>query len=294
MSKSETIVLAVSCNNHYVIMLAALLKSIEINHKSGEPIDVWIIDDGIKKKNQTKLISSLNKEMMTLKWIKSNDAIPTGMALPLDRNTYPLNIFMRIFIPYFTPANTEKVLYLDVDMIVNRDISDLWKVDISNHIIAAVTDATAAHIRNNVKNFAELNIPGDSKYFNSGLLLINIAKWKENNVTSNVISAVNDNRKHTQFSDQYGLNVTLVDKWLELDPLWNYYANGTHPTPYIIHFFHRKPFYRSYFNSEAYQKTFYSYLNQTNWKDSKPVSELKRYLIKLRNVVQKAPLLFRQ
>jgi len=134
---------------------------------------------------------------------------------------------------------------MDVDMIVTRDISELWKTDISHHIIAAVTDSTAVYIKNNVKNYRELNLPGDAKYFNSGLLLINTQKWRDEDLSRKVIHTVNANRKHTEFSDQYGLNVNLVNKWLELDPLWNYYANGTHPAPYNIHFFHRKPFYKS-------------------------------------------------
>lgn len=274
-------------------MLAALLKSVETNHISGEPLEVWIVDDGISKRNKLKLESSLDPDMITLFWIKSKAAIPRDMELPLDRNSYPLNIFMRIFIPYFVPQNYQKVLYMDVDMILTRDISELWKTDISQHIIAAVTDSTAVYIKNNVKNYRELNLPGDAKYFNSGLLLINTQKWRDEDLSRKVIHTVNANRKHTEFSDQYGLNVNLVNKWLELDPLWNYYANGTHPAPYNIHFFHRKPFYKSYFNSKKFQEVFYSYVDKTNWKNSKPVGELKRYLVKTRNIIEKVPLLLK-
>lgn len=274
-------------------MLAALLKSVETNHISGEPLEVWIVDDGISKRNKLKLESSLDPDMITLFWIKSKAAIPRDMELPLDRNSYPLNIFMRIFIPYFVPQNYQKVLYMDVDMILTRDISELWKTDISHHIIAAVTDSTAVYIKNNVKNYRELNLPGDAKYFNSGLLLINTQKWRDEDLSRKVIHTVNANRKHTEFSDQYGLNVNLVNKWLELNPLWNYYANGTHPAPYNIHFFHRKPFYKSYFNSKKFQEVFYSYVDKTNWKNSKPVGELKRYLVKTRNIIEKVPLLLK-
>lgn len=274
-------------------MLAALLKSIEMNHISGEPIEVWIVDDGISKRNKLKLETSLDSNIMKLFWIKSQAAIPKDMELPLDRNSYPLNIFMRIFIPYFIPYNHPKVLYMDVDMIVTRDISELWETNISNHIVAAVTDSTAVYIKNNVKNYRELHLPGDAKYFNSGLLLINTQKWRDEDLTQKVIHTVNTNRKYTQFSDQYGLNVNLVNNWLELDPLWNYYANGTHPAPYNIHFFHRKPFYKSYFNSKIFQEIFYYYLNETNWKNSQPVGELKRYIIKTRNVIEKVPLFFK-
>ncbi|WP_106293418.1 glycosyltransferase family 8 protein [Arcticibacter pallidicorallinus] len=294
MSEPNTIILAVACNNHYVIMLAALLKSIEINHTSGELIEVWIIDDNISRRNKARLEASVDCKMIKLLWIRNKEAIPHDMKLPLDRNTYPLNIFMRIFIPYFIPANRPKVLYMDVDMIVTFDISKLWQTDVSNYVLAAVTDSSAVYIKNNIKNYKELGLPGDSKYFNSGLLLMNVSRWRDEDVTRKVIHSVNDNRKFTEFSDQYGLNVNLVGKWLELDPLWNYYADGTHLAPYNIHFFHRKPFYKSYFNNKAYQELFYKYLNQTEWRNSKPVGEIKRYIIKARNVLEKLPLYLKQ
>jgi len=63
-------------------MLAALLKSVETNHISGEPLEVWIVDDGISKRNKLKLESSLDPDMMTLFWIKSKAAIPRDMELP--------------------------------------------------------------------------------------------------------------------------------------------------------------------------------------------------------------------
>ena len=293
MSNSNRISIAVACDNHYLIMLAALLKSIEVNHKSAEHIDVWIIEDAITKSNRIKLESSLDPFMFTLKWINQKEVIPKDMQLPLDRNTYPLNIFMRIFIPYFIPYEVKKVLYLDVDMIINKDISELWDTNIEDYIAAAVTDSTCVYIKNNVKNYKELNLPGDAKYFNSGLLLMNIEKWKEHDITRKVIETVNQNRQYTQFSDQYGLNVNLVNHWLELDPLWNYYADGKHPMPFNIHFFHRKPFYRSYFNSAVYKDVFYNYLNKTKWINTKPVGETKRYFIKTTNVLEKLPLYFK-
>ncbi len=293
MSGSEKITIVVACDNHYLILLAALLKSIEINHTSDEDIEIWIVEDNITKKNKNKLETSLNREKLTIGWINTRDAIPEGIKLPLDKNTYPLNIYMRLFIPYFIPPDIKKVLYLDVDMLVLKDISELWNTDINAYIMAAVTDPSCIYIKNNVVNYKELNLPPDAKYFNSGLLLINTEKWKQSNVTKKVIECINNNRKYASFSDQYGLNVVLVNKWYELDPLWNYYSNGNHPSPYLIHFFHRKPFYKTYSNSIYYKEIFYKYLRQTNWRDSKPVGEVKRYFIKLGNLAEKIPLYLR-
>lgn len=287
---SEKITLVVATNNHYLIMLAALLKSIELNHKNNELIDVWIISRRITKKNKKNLEDSLDRGIFSITWISEKEVIPGGMQLPLDKNTYPPNIFMRLFIPYFLPRHIKKALYLDVDMIVNEDIAILWNTNIENYVVGAVTDSFAVSIGNYVANYKELNLPADAKYFNSGLLLINLDNWRDNDITLKVIDTVNKNRKDAEYSDQYGLNVNLVGQWLELDPLWNYLAKGDHPNPYIIHFIHRKPFYKSYFNNIRYKEKFYYYLNQTKWANSSPVGELCRYLVKTGNVIEKIPL----
>ncbi|MCC9169088.1 glycosyltransferase family 8 protein [Pontibacter harenae] len=287
----ENIYLAVAVDKHYMILLAALLKSIEVNHTTKEHIHVYIVENGVTAKYKAKLRDSISEQAVTLHWLTMGDAVPRGMALPTDTNTYPPNIYMRLFIPYFVPEEVERVLYLDVDMVLMTDISKLWSIDIEGSIIGAVTCPTARVFKNIVGNYKELGIPAETKYFNSGLLLMDIPKWRRSNITEKVIECIDSNRKYADFSDQYGLNVVLFDKWHEIDPMWNYYSSGDHSAPYLIHFAHRKPFYKSYFGNTKYKRIFYTYLNQTRWRNSESVGELRRYMKKIGNILQKNPLL---
>jgi lipopolysaccharide biosynthesis glycosyltransferase len=279
-----------------MIMLAALLKSIERNHLSEENIEVYIVDDNISIRNKIKLSASVNKHIFTLHWIDIKSAIPKGMQLPLVYNSYPLNTYIRLFIPYFIPSDKKKVLFMDVDMIVTEDISKLWNIDIGDHIIGAVTDSITKYAGNldggGISNYKELGIPAETKYFNAGLQLINIDKWIEFDTTTKIINCINRNRKYANMGDQYGLNVILGDKYFELDPLWNYMANGNHHKPYLIHFIHRKPFYKSYFNNPRYKSLFYHYLAETAWAHIEPIGEPRRYFKKIGNIFQKLNLLF--
>jgi lipopolysaccharide biosynthesis glycosyltransferase len=294
--QNERITIVVACDDHYLIMLGALLKSIEKNHKTPELIDVYVIDDNVSSRNKRRLHQSIDEQMFTLHWIPIKDAVPKGMNFPLVHNSYPLNTYIRLFIPHFMPKHIKKVLFMDVDMLVLNDISNLWHIDIGDHIIGAVTDSITRFVGNleggGIANYEELGLHPETKYFNAGLQLINIPKWLENNVTEKIINCINDNRKYANMGDQYGLNVILCDKYFEIDPMWNYMANGDHPTPHLIHFIHRKPFYKSYFNNPSYQKLFYEYLSETKWKDARPIGESVRYLKKLSNVIQKLQLVF--
>jgi lipopolysaccharide biosynthesis glycosyltransferase len=293
MKQMSAISIVLACDNHYFIMLGGLLKSIEINHKSGELLDIYIVDDNTSYDNKIKLKTSLDQDMFQIHWIDKKDAIPDGFVLPVINNTYPLNTYYRILIPFFLPEGIQKVLYMDVDMIVEEEISKLWNIDISDFIIGAVPDSNTRFIGNTergaegIVNYRELGLNPNTKYFNAGLLLINVAKWIEYNVTERVFSIIKQNSRYAGMGDQYGLNVVLSDRFLEIDSLWNCLANSSEPSPRIIHFIHRKPFYKSYSYNKAYQNIFYKYISKTKWNNSPPVGETTRYLKKIDNVLKK-------
>ncbi|WP_210465992.1 glycosyltransferase family 8 protein [Rufibacter roseolus] len=290
MTGSVPISIVVVSDDHYVILLAALIKSIEVNHTSKEPLHFYVIEDGVKDKTKRKLQASVNTETTTLFWIPMEDAAPSGIELPLDKSSWPLNIYMRLFISYFLPQNVERAIYLDVDMIVQKDISLLWNIDIQDKIIAAVTDSRIRTIDcrwGGVVNYKELNLQGSAKYFNTGLLMIDIKKWKDADITSKVLECIKVNKDFANFPDQYGLNVLLADHWLELDGLWNYFAEGDHTDPNIIHFMSTKPIYKSYNYNHHYQELFYHYLSQTPWNGENQISSSRIYYAKARNKVRK-------
>lgn len=287
--KRENISIVLVCDDYYSILLAAFLKSVEINHESDEIVDVYIIDDRISVRNRLKIINSLAQPgKLRLHWIKMAEAIPKDAKLPFVNNAYPLNILARIFIPYFIPRHVKRIIYFDVDMIMLDDISALWKVDIGDAIIGAVSDTIGSiekTIGNGIANYEELGLDPDLRYFNSGLLVIDIDKWMENEITEKTIAVIAKNKKYAALSDQYGLNVALAGKWFEISPLWSCFSVNTIEDPKLIHYFYIKPIYRSY--SYNYKNEFFHYLNLTEWKGFRPISETSRYFKKVWNFLQK-------
>ncbi len=289
MNQQNRITIISVCDNHYMIMLAALLKSIEKNHHSSEKIDYYIVEDEISSKNKQMLLDSTNKEMINIKWLKMSEITPKEFKLPLDYSSFPLNIYIRLFIPHFIPVQIEKAIYLDVDIIVLEDISKLWETNIGNKVIAGVVDRSGL-VSNEwlgIKNYKDLGISPDAKYYNSGLLLIDPQKWRQLNITQKVIKCIHDNITFADFPDQYGLNVVFADQWFELDPRWNSQAMLAIEKPFIIHFTGRKPFYKSYNYNSSYRDHFYEYLKQTKWNNFKPIGEYRRLLKKIYNKFEK-------
>ncbi|MGK6353276.1 glycosyltransferase family 8 protein [Parapedobacter sp. DT-150] len=286
--EKKNLSIVVVCDDYYAILLAAFLKSVEINHRSEEIIDVFIIDDSISKLNFNRIVNSLNTSKLILHWIRMEEAIPNDINLPFINNAYPLNILVRLFIPHFIPAHIKKIIYFDVDMIMLDDIINLWNIDIKDKIIGAVSDTIGPiekTIGNGIENYKELGLNPDAKYFNSGLLVIDVERWKANNITENTLKIISTNKKYAALSDQYGLNVALAERWFEIDPSWSCFSVNDDPDPSLVHYFYRKPIYKSY--SFNYKDEFYSYLNQTEWKGFKPISETTRYWKKVKNFLQK-------
>jgi lipopolysaccharide biosynthesis glycosyltransferase len=200
-----------------------------------------------------------------------------------------------MFIPYFIPEEYEKVIYMDVDMIVNDDISKLWQTNLNEYAIAAVTDVRIRYFGNSqaVKNYKQLGFDENTKYFNTGILLMNTRTWRERNLTAIVFKCIEDNREFANYPDQYGLNVVLANQWLELDVKWSWSAAEWNPDASLIHFIWRKPIYKTYRYEKRYLEMFLHYLSLTQWKGFKPVGEFERLLKKGLNKILKMPLLIK-
>ncbi|QDK82679.1 glycosyltransferase family 8 protein [Spirosoma sp. KCTC 42546] len=283
MPSNQKFALVTICDNRFALLLASLLKSIEVNLASPTQFDLYLVNDGIRPLTRNKLLRAINPDVFHIHWLTIDETLPPGVTLPMDRSTFPRNVFVRLFIPYFIPQELTKVVYLDVDMIAHQDITALWAIDLGDKLLGAVQDRAevAGSSWGGYSNYQDLGLAPDTKIFNSGLLLINPIAWRQQNITERVIRCIEENVKYAVFPDQYGLNVVLANQWLELDRRWNCYAQYDEVNPYIIHFTGVKPIYTSYQYNKAYQEEFYQYLRMTPWQHYNPIGGWRRFLLKL-------------
>nr|MBC7613749.1 glycosyltransferase family 8 protein [Pseudopedobacter sp.] len=279
MTKKDIIHVAFASNNNYAVLLATLIKSIIYNHHTDENIVFYILNDKISQLNQDKINSLISKSPeVKIQWNSAKELLPEGMKFPVDNSAFPFTAFLRLFAPYILDKDVKKLIYFDVDMVVLKDVSELWNIDLEGHTLAAVIDVgkTADCSWGGIPNYKELGIPGSAKYFNSGLMIIDVEKWKEDEIPEKVFRAMEDNINYVNFADQYGLNVVFAEKWLEIDPLWNWFAHNYHPNPKNIHFLDIKPIFKSYRSDESFKREFFKYLDLTPWKGMKLKSDYLR------------------
>jgi Lipopolysaccharide biosynthesis proteins, LPS:glycosyltransferases len=277
---ADRISILVASDNHYSVLIGALIKSIDTHHKTGEAIDFYIIDDHISGSNKEKIVKTADPARINIRWIEISRLAPYISQLPLDKSSFPTTIYYRIFAPHLIDAAAKKLIYLDVDTIVRTDISNLWNVNLASHALAAVQDIgkTVTSRWGGIPNYTELGLSPDTKYFNSGVLLIDVDKWRKQHISTSIIDVLVKYREHVVLPDQYGLNVVFANNWLELAPAWNWSAAADHDDPHLVHFLHIKPIFKSCYSNERWKKEFFDHLNQTPWKNFRPISEYKRKL----------------
>ncbi|WP_345952380.1 glycosyltransferase family 8 protein [Mucilaginibacter sp. PAMB04168] len=279
-----------ACDNNFVPLLAASIKSLEIN-SAGVQKDIYVIDDGISAANRQRLINSISSKEIAIKFLLVKDVVGK-ITIPYFNNAaLPVTTFFRLFVHTFIPEGTERVLYLDSDMIVLGNIAELWGVEFGDSIIAAVQDPGIKTLGcswgGGVRNWKELGYQADDKYLNAGLLLINLQKWNEFDVCTKALDAAVKYQKHIVYGDQYCLNAVLANRWVELDPEWNHLVDNDKPGAKLLHYIGNKPIYTNYTYSEKYRQIFFDYLNKTDWKEFKLVGAFTRRVRMVKRFVRK-------
>lgn len=261
------------CDNNLVVMLAALLRSISNNHRSDQHIDIYIVNDRISSRNFRLLKSIVDDDKISIIWKNIVDVIPNDCQVPLDNSNFPLNTYVRLFLYHFLPLDVKKAIYMDVDMIVLSDISNLWQVNLQNYPLAAVMDQIeiVSEPDHGIRNYQLFDLDPNTKYFNSGLMVFNLDCWRDGRYTQRVMQIIEENKSFAKYPDQYGLNIAFANNWLELDSKWNHFANRKIDNyPYLIHFISVKPIYEGYSFDVECKNIFYNYLCATPWRKYKP------------------------
>jgi lipopolysaccharide biosynthesis glycosyltransferase len=123
----------------------------------------------------------------------------------------------RIFLPELLP-DVDRILYLDCDVIATDPIADLWRIDLSRHYIAAVTNVFEPYYLDRI---AVLGLSGPEAYFNAGVVLLNLDLMRRDDCTRLLMDYAINNRERLMWVDQDTLNVVLGHRRLALHPRWN-------------------------------------------------------------------------
>jgi len=252
-------------DNNYIPFLSVAIKSIILNANLNFNYEINILSEKISKKNIRK-IKKLENKNFKINFVNLSPYIKK-IRIRLKntlRDYYTEAIFYRIFIASLYPSYN-KAIYLDCDLVVNSDISKLFEQNIDEYILGVVSDDVIA-ANPDFRIYAKEGVGIEyQKYFNSGVLLINLDKFRSERIKEKFIYYLVKYNFQTAAPDQDYLNVICKNNVKFLDKGWNTMSvkENKRKNLYIIHYNNfKKPWY---YENVPYEKYFWKYAEQTNF-----------------------------
>jgi lipopolysaccharide biosynthesis glycosyltransferase len=299
---SRDIVLVSATDDGYAMPLAVTIRSALDHLSPNRRLLLFILDGGLRDESKLRLLESWNDPRLTIEWISPDmDQVCDLMV------SYQVTVvtYLRLLMATVLPLEITRAIYLDADMLVRRDLGELWDELQGAHAALAVPEIAAPFIdapvsmpnfencreylcaHTPIMNYRELGLPPDAQYFNGGVLVADLACWRRESLAQRMLECLRQHREHVLWWDQYALNVVLARRWRPLDHRWN---QGTHvyafpnwrkspldrPTfdnlrraPWIVHFCSpSKPWH--YFNRHPFRREFFQCLDRTDWRGWRP------------------------
>ena len=204
-----------SSDDLYAPHLAVSIASILSNADAEDEFNFYILEGSISPTNKDVLLKLKAIKDFHIEFIQVNTDDFTECATVSGCRHVTLPTYFRFKIASFKPQLT-KALYLDCDIVVKTSLKDLWNADISHHVLAAVEDPV--HI---FEKTDSQNRTGNRYYFNAGILLLNLQKWRDENLETVCFDYLKNNKDKIKWADQDVLNGVLVNQIRLLSPKWN-------------------------------------------------------------------------
>ena len=219
--KLDIVPIFFSCDDNYVPYLAVTFESIIKHISKDKYYELNILHaNSICPQNQIKISDCYSRDNVKVNFVDISYYIDKFSKRLHTRDYYSKATYYRLFIPNLY-KEYDKALYLDSDIVVLDDIANLYDVDLKDNLVGAIPDEAVAQVPefiNYVKN--RIKVDTEHKYFNAGVLLMNLKKLREfdfEEVFINLIEKVT----FTVAQDQDYLNTICKDKVCYIDKVWN-------------------------------------------------------------------------
>lgn len=200
----------VTLNKNYLKQLAVLLLSI-LKSNVRINLNVFIISKDLGEDEIDYLKETVKSDDIEYNLVNFDDSLLVGSP---TSSRYPLEIYYRIFAAKVLPEDVDKVLYLDPDIVVINSLKELYETEFDDHYFVGAT-----HIRNALTAFNRFRVNQKQgvPYINTGVMLINIKRLREEQVVEDVYRFINKYKALLTLPDQdvifglYGDKIKLID-----------------------------------------------------------------------------------
>lgn len=204
-----------AADEQYAVPLLVTVASLLETLRHGAGMDLYVMASGLSPATKSKLESAWG-DRVRLQWVPlDNEKLEAlrGYAYPSS----PAANF-RLVVGSSLPADISRVIYLDADILIQKDIFELWEQNMHGKIVLAVQDS---YIQKLPARYFPGQAPSERPYFNSGVMVIDLEAWRAAGIEQRCLEAALRLPLRTKWLDQDVLNACLAGRWGRLPPVWN-------------------------------------------------------------------------
>lgn len=242
----ESIKIVFTCDDLYAMPLCVALTSLKKNKELGSVYNIYIVYDNLKNYSKQQ-ICKLEEYDFQIEFLKNDfgDKLNSiNSKAILEKEIAANKVAMTKFFMSDIFKNIDKVLYLDCDILILKDLKNFYEQNIENYYAAVIPELDIGEF----DYMKRLGI-NHRHYFNSGVMLLNLKKMREDNISSQLVDYRINGLNY--YMDQDAFNVVFKDNVIylgyEYNCLCKHYEqllseekmlkkNGRYADIYILHF----------------------------------------------------------
>lgn len=231
--KKNNIAIIFSCNESYAIYLGVAIRSLIYNSSETDNYDIIILQSDLTEESKLKILSVAKyKENISIRFINMQPYYRS-----VDINSFyldgyvPIETYNKFFLQQILSDDYKRCVYLDSDIIIEDNISNLYNIDLKGKPIGAshnVANINAAYrnkeIKNkNIKTYFEhtLGLNSYKDYFQAGVIVLDLKSIKNLNLLDRCLEKLRTISTPIYF-DQCIYNSLFNNNVTFFSTMWNY------------------------------------------------------------------------
>ena len=277
---NNTITIVCASSDSYAPYCGVMLTSLLSNNRNHR-IECFILSGDMGKDNRQRFSQLAEEFSQKITVLDIDKEIFSKLPIGERFSNISYEAYFRLLMPSLL-SDRDRALYLDCDMVVKDDLSELWNTDLEGYAIAAVQDT----LRMRKKCLSRLGFDANDGYFNSGMGLYNLQFLRQFEFEKKVWDFVDRQYHLIVYHDQDIINCVCHGLIREVSPKWNmlesFLENNPpivpwqreelekwHKKPCIIHYASlRKPWFKECIH--PYKDEFWRYVAISPWNELKP------------------------
>lgn len=205
-----------SSSDSYSELCGISIVSLFENNKDVDEIKVYIINNNITEINMNRLLDTGKKYNRNIIFVDTID-IEGITKTNIYVGRWNIGTFFRLYLSTILPKDVDRLIYLDCDMIIRYSLNEVYNLDMGNCLVAGADDCRSDLYRE------DIGCKPGQVYINNGFMLIDLKKWREQDVESKFSDFITKRKGDLTYMDQAPMNGVLVPNGqiYELKPIYN-------------------------------------------------------------------------